>query len=113
MAEKPPSNLPRDTLNLLPDWHQVLVDRHFKGLNGLYVRHLMDAASAAERSAQGKRNAQKRHKDRNKIKAAAKAYYLENRSKYTSSIQAAADLSTQFGEFAVGTYENWVSKWSA
>jgi len=67
---KPITNPPKDPLERLPGWHKEVLDEHFKGLPGLYVRRLLDEASAAERSAQGKHSAVKRHEARNKIKDA-------------------------------------------
>ena len=110
---KRPVNPPKDTLQRLPGWHEDLVDEHFKGLPGLYVRRLMDLASGTERSEQGKLNAAARHDQRNKIKEMAHAHYIHRRDQYRSNKDAAGDLKTVFGEFAFRTYENWVSKWSS
>ena len=110
---KRPTNPPKDPLKRLPSWHEDMVNEHYRGLSGLYVRQLLDKASAAERSEKGKQTADLRHKARNKVKQAARAFYLQNRGNYRSNKDAAGDLSTRFGEFAFRTYENWVSKWSA
>ena len=110
---KPVTNPPKDPLDRLPGWHRELLDEHFKGLPGLYVRRLLDEASAAERSAQGKHSADKRHEARNNIKALAYAHYLKNRASYKGNKDAAGDLVAQFGEFEFRTYENLVSKWSS
>jgi hypothetical protein len=110
---KPITNPPKDPLERLPGWHKEVLDEHFKGLPGLYVRRLLDEASAAERSAQGKHSAVKRHEARNKIKELAHAHYLRHRGSYKSNKDAAGGLVAQFGEFKFRTYENWVSKWSS
>lgn len=110
---KRPRNPPKDPLTRLPSWHENILDEHFKGLPGLYVRQLLEKSSAAERSEKGKQTADLRHEARNKVKQAARAFYLENRSNYGSNKYAAGDLLIRFGEFSFRTYENWVSKWSA
>lgn len=110
---KRPRNPPKDTLKRLPRWNEELLDEHFKGLPGLYVRQLLDKASAAERSEHGKLNAEARHEEGNKVKTLARAHYEENRSSYKSNKDAAGDLVIRFGEFAFRTYENWVSQWSS
>jgi hypothetical protein len=110
---KRPTNSPKDTLKQLPGWHENLLDEHFKGLPGLYVRRLMDLASAAELSQRGKLKAVIRHKLRNEIKELARVHYLQHRSQYRSNKDAAGDLQIVFGEFAFRTYENWVSTWSS
>ena len=109
---KRPSDPPKDTLKRLPGWHEKLLDEHFKGLPGLYVRQLLDQASTAERSEQGKLGAEQRHEARNKVKESARAYYLENRNNYRSNKDAARHLEARFGRLAFGTYANLVSKWS-
>lgn len=107
------TNPPKDTLKRLPGWHEEVLDEHFKGLPGLYVRRLLDEASVAERSEQGKHSAIRRHEARNKIKELAHDHYLRHRGGYKSNKDAAGDLVEQFGEFKFRTYENWVSKWSS
>lgn len=109
---KRPSKSPKDPLKRLPSWHESMLDEHFKGLPGLYVRQLLEKSSAAERSEKGKQTADLRHKPRNKVKQAARAFYLENRGNFGSNKDAAGALVTAFGEFTYRTYENWVSKWS-
>jgi hypothetical protein len=103
---------PTGTVNRIPGWQKALLDEHVTGLPGLLVRHALDAASAAERSEQGKRNAVGRHEENNKIKEIAREYYLSNRQSYKSQKEAARDLANQFDKIAFGTFKNWVSKWS-
>jgi hypothetical protein len=110
---KAPIIPPQDPLKRLPDWYESLLEQHFKGLTGLFVRQLLYKSSVAERSEKAKSNAAKRHAGRNKIKESARSYYLSNRDNYDGNKAAAADLSIRFGEFEFRTYENWVSKWSS
>jgi hypothetical protein len=110
---KPPRNPPKAPLERLPSWQKGLLQEHFKGLPGLFVLQLLDKASAAESSEKGKHSADKRHEAKNKIKAQARAYYVENRSSYNSNKAAASDLVTIFGIFSFRTYENLISKWSS
>ena len=107
---KRPSKPPKDPLKRLPSWHESMLDEHFKGLPGLYVRQLLEKSSAAERSEKGKQTADLRHKPRNKVKQAACVFYLKNRGNYGSNKDAAGDLLMIFGDFSFRTYENWVSK---
>ena len=103
---------PTGTVDRIPGWQKALLDEHVVGLPGLLVRHALDAASAAERTQQGKRSAASRHEKNNKIKELARSHYLANRGNYTHNQDAAGDLEMRFGGFKLRTYENLVSKWS-
>ncbi len=107
------SNPPKDTVKLLPPWHEDILDEHFKGLPGLYVRQLLDKASAADRSVSATKRVSERHKKRNEVKSLARDYYLANRDRYRSNKEAARDLYNQFKSAEFRTYVNWVSKWSS
>lgn len=110
---KRPVNPPKAPLERLPSWQKQLLDQYFKGLNGLFVRQLVDETNAAERSEKAKHSADTRHEQPNRVKQQAHAHYVKNRENYNSNKDAAADLVTHFGEFKFRTYENWISKWSS
>jgi hypothetical protein len=110
---KPPRNPPKAPLERLPSWKKQLLQEHFTGLSGLFVHQLLSEASAAERSEKGKQGATALHKDRNKVKAQARAYYRHTCNNYISNKDAAGDLYARYGMFKFRTYENWISKWSS
>jgi hypothetical protein len=110
---KRPVNPPKDPLKRLPRWQEQLLNQHFKGLSGLFVRQLVDKSIAAERSERAKHSADTRHERGKRVKQQAHAHYVKNRRNYNSNKAAAADLVTRFGEFEFRTYENWVSQWSS
>ena len=107
----PKRPLVQKPLDRLPARHGELLDQHFAGLPGLYVRSLLDQASNAQKSDFARNSAHARHKDGNKVKAKAKRHYLKNWQRYPSNKAAACDLHTLFGKATIRTYENWVSRW--
>ena len=110
---KRPTNPPKDPLKRLPSWHEDMVNEHYRGLSGLYVRQLLDKASAAERSESAKNSVNERHKKTNEVKSRARDFYLANRDGYKSNKEAAGDLYNRFKSAEFRTYVNWVSRWSS
>jgi hypothetical protein len=110
---KRPTNPPKDPLKRLPSWHEDMLNEHYKGLYGLYVRQLLDKASAAERSESAKNSVNERHKKTNEVKSHARDFYLANRDGYKSNKEAAGDLYNRFKSAEFRTYVNWVSRWSS
>lgn len=98
----------------IPDWekHLLLKVKGYLGIEGLFVRGVMDRVVQRAASTRSREAVNKKHKKNNEIKARAKEYYLANKDPYINNQDAAGDLATRFPPISTKTYENLISTWN-
>ena len=88
------------------------IDQHFKGLNILLVRGLLQDAATAERLEHAADGGRGKHAEGNAIKEKAREHYLTHKTEYKRNQAAAAALFELFGTLTFRTYCNLVTEWS-